>query len=473
LERLLPLDMRPPARLDLPHVALLFVIDKSGSMGAGGEGSSKLDLAKAAALAAADIMNPTDQIGILGFDAAWEWVLPFQPVGKGEWIAERLASLHSDGGTDLYKALVEAHRAMASTQAAIKHVLVLSDGLTDKMDFHSLVTKMTAGGITVSTVAVGADADFKLMAEIAKDGKGRGYVTLDPQTIPQIFTTETLLISRDLLVEKTVTPSIVSPVGALKGFAGARLPAVRGYVLTYPKAHAEVLMKAGDDPLLASWRYGLGRVSAFTSDLSGRWGRDWVTWDAFPVWASQLARATIRQPPASGLQVEFQPAGDRVEVVADLVSADGGFVNHLDLRANLSADNVTEETTLRQIAPGRYQGELLRVRRGINLVTFFADQSSGEGNVAIATVPYVAPYPKEYRALKPNTALLHRLTEGTGGEMLDPNLSDSAIQRLYSASAEKGSRAQETWWALSGAALVLFLSDLIVRALFRRNVSSL
>ena len=35
LERILPVDMRPPARLEMPHVALLFVLDKSGSMGAG------------------------------------------------------------------------------------------------------------------------------------------------------------------------------------------------------------------------------------------------------------------------------------------------------------------------------------------------------------------------------------------------------------------------------------------------------
>ena len=204
LERILPVDMRPPARLDLPHVALLFVLDKSGSMGAGPEGSTKLDLAKAAAIAAADIMNPTDQVGIIGFDAAWDWALPFRPVGKGEWISEKLAALQSDGGTDLYKAMVEAHRAIAAKQAAIKHVIVLSDGLTDKADFQGLGQRMARDGITVSTVSVGSDADVQLMADIAKEGKGRGYVALDPQTIPQIFTAETLLISRDLLGRQTV-----------------------------------------------------------------------------------------------------------------------------------------------------------------------------------------------------------------------------------------------------------------------------
>jgi Mg-chelatase subunit ChlD len=166
LERILPVDMRPPARLDLPHVALLFVIDKSGSMGAGPEGGTKLDLAKAAAIAAADIMNPTDQVGIIGFDAAWDWVLPFRPVGKGEWISEKLAGLQSDGGTDLYKALVEAHRAIAAKQAAIKHVIILSDGLTDKADFAGLGQRMARDGITVSTVSVGNDADVQLMADI-------------------------------------------------------------------------------------------------------------------------------------------------------------------------------------------------------------------------------------------------------------------------------------------------------------------
>ncbi|MET0500725.1 MAG: VWA domain-containing protein, partial [Candidatus Binatia bacterium] len=366
LERILPVDMRPPARLDLPHVALLFVLDKSGSMGAGPEGGTKLDLAKAAAVAAADVMNPTDQVGILGFDAAWDWTLPFRPVGKGEWISERLASLQSDGGTDLFKAMVEAHRGIATKQAAIKHVIVLSDGLTDKGDFQGLIQRMARDGITVSTVSVGSDADVQLMADIAKDGKGRGYVALDPSTIPQIFTTETLLISRDLLVEKVFTPSIAAAVGPLKGI-GHSLPSLRGYVLTYPKPRAELLMKADKDPLLVSWRYGLGRVMAFTSDLSGRWGKDWVTWQSFPQWASQLARDTLRKVLEARNRTDFQPEGESIKVVADFVSKDGKFLNHLRLKANITAPNrATETNDFQQTAPGRYEGKFAPSQRGIH-----------------------------------------------------------------------------------------------------------
>ena len=464
LERILPVDMRPPARLEMPHVTLLFVIDKSGSMGAGSDGNTKLDLAKAAAIAAADIMNPMDQVGILAFDAGWDWALPFRQVGKGEWISEKLAGLQSDGGTDLFKAMLEAHRVIADKQAAIKHVIVLSDGLTDKADFHALVGKMARDGITVSTVSVGSDADVQLMADIAKNGKGRGYVALDPQTIPQIFTTETLLISRDLLIEKPVTPAIVAPIGPLKGIAQSSLPSLRGYVLTYPKARAELLMRVDKDPLLVSWRYGLGRVMAFTSDLSGRWGRDWVSWPGFPQWASQLARDTMRKFVDTGMQTDLRADGEMIKVITDLVSRDGQFLNHLNVKANITAPNQTsQQQVFQQTAPGRYEGKFTPAARGIHFVSLYAEGDGGEVPVPLATVPYVAPYPKEYRELKPNLSLLSRLAEETGGEMVDPEKYDEALKRFYTPTPGKGRQGQETWWPLAGAALFLFLGDLVLR----------
>lgn len=465
LERILPVDMRPPARLDLPHVALLFVLDKSGSMGAGPEGGTKLDLAKAAALAAADIMNPTDQVGILAFDANWDWALPFRQVGKGEWITEKLAGLQSDGGTDLYKAMVEAQRVIAGKQAAIKHVIVLSDGLTDKADFNALITRMARDGITVSTVSVGNDADVALMAEIAKIGKGRGYVALDPQTVPQIFTTETLLISRDLLIEKTVAPKVVAPGGPLKGIAQNSIPPLRGYVLTYPKNRAELLMKADKDPLLASWRYGLGRVTAFTSDLSGRWGKEWVSWPALPQWASQLSRDAMRKFVDSKMRTKFRADGDAVKVVTDLLTKDGKFLNQLNLKASIASPNrATQGQLLQQSAPGRYEGKFTPAQRGVHFLTLYAESPAGAAPLPVATLPYIASYPREYRELKPNLSLLSRLAEETGGEMLDAEKYEAGLQRLYMPTPGKGMQGQPIWWPLAALGLGLFLVDLILRS---------
>ena len=463
LERILPVEMRPPSRLELPHVALLFVLDKSGSMGAGPEGGTKLDVAKAAALAAADLLNPSDQVGILTFDANWDWLLPFRAVGKGEWISDRLFTIQSDGGTDLYKAMVEAHRALTAKQAAIKHLLVLSDGLTDKADFRSLVQKMAGEKITVSTVAVGQDADLALMASIARDGKGRGYAAVDSRTVPQIFTTETLLISRDLLVEKPVHPKAVGASGPLKGIAPQGMPPLLGYVLTHPKTQSEVWMKAGEDPLLVSWRYGLGKVVAFTSDLSGRWGREWIAWRDFPQWSGQLARSARRSVTEHGVRAEFRQEGDGIRAVVDFLSKGGGFANHLKLKGNLTAaGQPTVVAPFQQIAPGRYEGRLRAAQRGANLLTLHEERKN-EPPSAIATLPFIVPYPREYRELNANMALLSRLAEESGGELLDPDRLEQGVKRLFTPDPGKATAARETWWPLSTLGLFLFLADLALR----------
>ena len=60
------------------------------------------------------------------------------------------------------------------------------------------------------------------------------------------------------------------------------------------------------------------------------------------------------------------------------------------------------------------------VARGIHFVTIYAEGNGADAPIPVATVPYIAPYPREYRELKPNLSLLSRLAEETGGEMIDP-----------------------------------------------------
>ncbi len=464
LERVLPVEMRPPARLELPQVALLFVLDKSGSMGEGERGATKLDLAKAAAIASAELLNPSDEVGILAFDAEWEWVIPFTRVERGEWISERIASLQSDGGTDLHKAMVEAQRAFSSKEAAIKHVLVLSDGLTDKSDFQALVKKLADEATTVSTVSVGGDADHALMAQIARIGKGRGYATIDPRTIPQIFTTETLLISQDLLVEKVVQPKVVQSGGPMRGFAAKSIPVVQGYVLTHPKPVSEIHMKVGDDPLLISWRYGLGRVVAFTSDLTGRWGKDWVKWEGFPRWVSQLARSAMKRVSENKVQTQFRQEGEEIRTQVDFFSADGGFMNLLTPKGILTGPKkASQEKPFYQVAPGRYETRFTAPSSGTYFLTIFQQGDRGDPSSTTTTVPYVAPYSREYREVRPNTQLLSHLAEQTGGEVLRPEGLREGLERLFTPRKTSRQSAQETWWALSGLSLLFFLGDLALR----------
>ncbi len=465
LERTLPVEMRPPARMELPHVTLLFVLDKSGSMGGAPFGTTKLDLAKAAALSSAELLNPTDEVGILAFDSNWQWVVPFRAAGGGERIAEDVAGLSSDGGTDLHKAMVEGRRALAAKASAIKHVLVLSDGLTEKEDLPEQVARMAGERITVSTVSIGGDANRHLMSQLARSGSGRSYAAVDPRSIPQIFTTETLLISRDLLVEKTLTPTVAGPAGPMRGLSEEPLPRILGYVLTHVKPGAEVHLRAGEDPLLVSWRHGLGRVYAFTSDVSGRWGRHWVRWPDFSRWAAQMARLAVRSVSDHQLRTDLARDGDVMNAVVDLFSASGRPVNHLELQGLLTrADETLEQETFRQVAPGRYRTSFPTPRRGVNLLT--VKQPSGPSPVVL-TVPFIVAFSSEYREMDANTGLLERLAEQTGGKVLREETLAGDIERLFTADPDAAGSARGGWWMLAAAGLGVFLLDLALRTLLQ------
>jgi hypothetical protein len=172
------------------------------------------------------------------------------------------------------------------------------------------------------------------------------------------------------------------------------------------------------------------------------------------------------------MRSDFHAEADAVKIVTDLTSSEGNFLNHLKLKANVTAPNRgNAEQTLRQSAPGRYEGEFTPAERGIHFVTLYAEGNGNEPAIPVATVPYISPYPKEYRELKPNLPLLSRLAEETGGEMLDPEKFADGLKRLYTPTPGKGSQGRDTWWPLAGASLFLFLADLVLRSWPIRRVT--
>ena len=154
VEKALPIYMDLQGAARFPEICLVLVVDKSASMAGDIAGRNKLEGAKIAAFSAVETLNPTDKVGLLAFDYAWEWVVPITPAGERAEIARRLSMLKEGGGTDLYYALKEARRALAPIEAAKKHVLVLSDGLTNKADFHPLVQTLRQEGVTISTWSI-------------------------------------------------------------------------------------------------------------------------------------------------------------------------------------------------------------------------------------------------------------------------------------------------------------------------------
>ena len=137
----------------------MICIDKSGSMTSGQFGATRIEAAKEAAMSALEVLGERDNIGVIGFDDTAKWVVPFQSVSSLSDVQSQIGTLRADGGTAFYSALDEAYRVLQAAQTPQKHVIFLSDGQPADTGFEEIALAMRKSGITLTTVAVGSDAN--------------------------------------------------------------------------------------------------------------------------------------------------------------------------------------------------------------------------------------------------------------------------------------------------------------------------
>ena len=468
VENVLPVYMDAPTELQLSTLCLIFVIDKSSSMTTRYERKSKLEMAKIAAFSSIELLNPTDRVGIVAFDSSFKWIVPVIKANRRQEIADRLTQINEGGGTHLYPALEDAFRILEQVDATRKHVIVLSDGMTDEADFQSLVGRMSTSGISVSTVSIGTGADKKLMKSIAKWGKGRSYYTDNPDAIPKIFTGETKIVSKELITEKTIRPSVIMPHEMLQGIDDKEFPAIYGQIVTYPKPGASTLLNTENGPLLAAWRYGLGRSVAFTSDLSGRWGKDWVTWGQYGRFVAQMVKWAQRKETPRNYAATIERNGEYGTFTVDVTDNQNQFVNHLDLNAKILFPSERSQTlTLEQIAPGRYQTAFPSEDIGDYYFSLFGTGENGNENPQV--FGFGIPYTDEFSSTGVNTTLLERLASLTNGKVLTFDNIPGDLFRVQSDLKEYG---KSLWPYFALAFLLLLLVDVAARKLLNPGKST-
>ncbi|MFN8524021.1 MAG: VWA domain-containing protein [Chloroflexota bacterium] len=464
-----PLEEALPVRMDLrgrtltASVALVLVIDASGSM-AGGPGASKMELAKEAAIRAAELLSEQDQVGVLSFDDAFRWVVETQFISDPTAIQQQIGTINPGGGTAIFPALDAAYRDIQSREAKVKHIVLLTDGLSTGGDYDALTREMLVNNVTLSTVAVGSDADFALLRRLAELGRGRYFEGNDPFDVPQMLVKDTQEVARAAIVEEPFRPAPVSASPMLEGIDASKLPPLLGYVSTTPKPNSQVLLMSGQaDPVLSEWQYGLGHVVAWTSDAKNRWAQDWLNWPDFSRFWSQVVKRTIPNPADRNLQVQITPEGGMARVTVDAVNDDKSFDNFLQTRATVvDPTNALREIPLPQVAPGRYEAKIPTALEGAYFVNIIqSDAVGGPTASPRANRPsgFVVGYSPEYQSLKPNPELLSQIARESGGRVL------TDARGVFVLDQEVNGQPRDLWpWFLAAAA-VLFIFDVAVRRL--------
>jgi uncharacterized membrane protein/Mg-chelatase subunit ChlD len=425
LEELLPVysEILDPKRRKT--VAEVLSIDTSGSMAAchcsedaesGGRfesGVNKTDISRAAAARAIEALTAEDEIGILAWSGQAKWAVELQPLPSDEVVQEGLASLHPQGSTNLRASLREAADALRESSAALKHIILFSDGFTDPVTIRETADE-AAGlyddyGITVSVVATGEGAAPDL-EQIADAGTGRFYPGQDLREVPQIIADEAVIASRSFITEGEFLPEVTSSADVVAGLDAS--PPLLGYVATTAKPLATTLLRISEDrdPLLATWRAGLGTSTAWTSDASAAWSQRWARWDGYVGFWSKVVQDTFPAGDTQGA-VDAVVRDGRLEIAVEGAAA---FPDASTAVARVAGpDGQRLEVPLERTSATTFGAEVAAGRAGTYAVG--VEVRDGARTVLSSTGLASESYAAEFRPGPPDEALLARLSILTGG----------------------------------------------------------
>ena len=445
------------------------VIDQSGSMDAchcnsfnGGQGGGtgiggvrKVDIGKEAILRAAAALTERDEIGVVSFNEQAHWVVKTQPLGQVGDLQGKIAGINPIGQTNIFAGLEQAVDSLETATATRRHIILLTDGWSRSGQYDEILKRMKAAGITLSTVGAGGGAN-PFLQDLATQGGGRFYDAANPASIPDIFLKETQQVSGQQIIEEPFFPILTSSSPILRGLDQG-LPRLRGYNGTTAKAAAQtVLVTSRDDPLLAQWQYGLGRSVAWTSDSTGRWARDWLGWNGFSRFFSQLVAWTFPGEETGGIEAAFDTKGGQTTLHVESVGADGSPRDFYSTSAVVVGPDLTPaEVPLVQVAPGVYEAPLGEIDSGAYGVRI---TQTRPGSTPLGrTVGLVAPTAAEYRLLGTNEALLASLRGATGGSVITTPL-EPWIHDLRTTAT-----STDLWPWLLVLALILWPLDIALR----------
>ncbi len=472
LEEVLPVNMELQGEKEIPKMAMALVIDQSGSMCAPSVENGTvtgLDLAKQAAIAGISELRNTDEAGVLAFDDHYNWAVPIEPATDLDTIEDEIRAIGYGGGTSIYPALEQAYKAIAKSDAKIKHIILLTDGQDEYHRYDDLLENVTKDNITVSTVAVGEDADQDILSHIADSCGGRFYYTDVNNSIPRIFAQEVYLSTKTYLVNGEFYPVVTADSEILTDIMDEGCPPLYGYVAATPKTAANVILQSEEgDPILTTWQYGLGRTIAWNSDADNEWTGQFAAWEQYPLLWSNLIQYVIADTQLGNDSFELNKEGNQVTVTYETPEYDTDTEVHAVITKEAGQ---SQEVLLEAVKPGTYETVIDAGEVGVYSISM--RKQTGDIITKVYNTAYANQYSQEYQ-FSDHAAAFENFVMQAGGKML--TLKDSVWTDQLSNVRKKVSLTIP----ILIIAMFFFLFDIIIRrwsidiaALFRKGIGKI
>jgi Mg-chelatase subunit ChlD len=365
LEEILPVTAE--ASRPQPPAAVMFVLDRSGSMERGQSGPSRLALARRAIAASVDMLLPGDELGIITFAADVETRLPLTTHGSATAAISAALDVDAAGGTRLAPALRAALRQLRQRDVSQRLLVLVTDGFAEDEDLTALTGQLRTEGITVIALAVGSEADHTTLRELSSFNGGRLLEVSKLASLPRLMPNE-LATRRAPAQAPATVPEPVRPVPFLPG-SRLQWPAVSAYMVTRARPDSQVYLQSTQgEPLFASGLAGAGRVAVLPAGL-GPWAQAWWDWPRFGRFLGGLLLWVGQNDSHAGLslRVENQP-GQLVYRIDQQASAES-LVPGPGLLSVRGPDGRATVVSPRLEVPGRYSAVVPATATGLYVGT--------------------------------------------------------------------------------------------------------
>ncbi len=453
------------------------VLDTSRSM----QNYSRLIIAKQAAIQLLNLLDDNDNVMIVTFWGKYNVLQSPTKAANREELAKLINSVEPYQGTVIGAAMENAYQMMVEMAFEDKQIMLISDGRSYSMeedDPVEVAAKLHANGIKVSTINTAAkggengeekDDAWLCLEEIAEAGGGKCFpITRESDLLDIMFSdiaddlTDTVINGRTEVNVNRANDEVMEGVG--------KLSPLMGYVYARSKASANTILsttfvKSGggevEVPLYAYWNYGNGRVSSFTSTLTGEWAAGWLTenGDRFfrNVVDTNVPEECIRYP--FNISVEYDGSYSEVEIIPVTLNP----YATTDVTITDPQGNTTTERLNFDSKRYYYRFETPSLGRYIVDVTYSYGTEEYE-----STVTFNLSYSPEYDSFAVfDPAPLHAAIRNRGGVYED------TIPPLENDEKEVATYIVRYTVPLMIAAVVLYVIDIMVRKLKWVDIKSL
>ena len=439
------------------------------------------------------VLGPMDYCGVIDWSnfngqPRWLWKLPKgvdRVFGNRKRMKGMISRMNTGDMQDFNAPMRVMLSGLKNVDASMKHVIIISDG-DPTPPTNALLKKFIAERIKISTCAVGTHgpAGSTPLKNIAKSTGGRYYVIKDARALPQIYQREARRVAKPVIRESKSGFAVVrTPQGSsheiLQGIDVDALPPFLGFVMTTIKKNSLVEQLAiSNDPddggenstLLATWRFGNGRATVFTSDGGAKWTSPWMGSDQYDKMFVQTVRHSMRPiTQDANFSVATEHRDGRVSVTVTALDEDDEFINFLDIAGTgIGPDGKSTPLQFQAAGPGRYVADAGVSGNGNFLASIFP----GEGYERLTTGVNIS-YSSEYSDRESNFALMESLAQfkprgGKPGDMIEGDLSKGGFDQLmqhnnFLPTLTAAINIEDIWPLLVVLCGLTFMADVFVR----------